>query len=63
MTLQQEFEAAGIEYARRLEDRRDADRLAAIAHQTQAKRNAEAFAAAVDDALSHDAAQNEETDQ
>jgi len=51
MTLQSDFEAAGLEYARRLTEQREAERLAVLATETRHSDNATAFAEAFGAAL------------
>ena len=51
MSLREEFVEAGIEYAKRLTDQREAERLAALAIEARHETNAAAFAAAFTHAL------------
>lgn len=51
MSIQQEMEAAAQEYARRLEQQREADRLEALRLEAREHGNASAFAEAVEAAF------------
>lgn len=51
MTLQDDFTAAGQEYARRLEKQRETDRLATLVHEARREGNASAFALALEEAF------------
>ncbi len=56
MSIQDEFKAAGEEYARRLDRQAEADRLDALRLEARKHSNASAFAAALQDAFDqHDA--------
>ena len=60
MSIQDDFQSAGIEYARRLDEQHERERLAALAVEARRASNAQAFAEAIQAATTPD---SQETDQ
>lgn len=61
MSIQDDFAAAGQEYARRLEQQQEHDRLEALRLEARQHGNASAFASVMQEAFDHlDAAQDTE---
>ncbi|HXH78175.1 hypothetical protein [Nocardioides sp.] len=63
MSIQSEFEAAGQEYARRIEKQQQTDRLEALRLEARKHGNASAFAAALEDAFDQLDAANTDTQE